>query len=232
MSSHLLGHVANAVMLVSTGLFWLPLLLPRSFPYISSQSYAKEGFCVMDPPEAPLLNSHLLCFYFDTLAAAAFALLPSSMMRYSGVSKLRTNAVGIFGHGVGHLFLYLNSPLSSASSFLDQPLHMQVAILLFSISFFYMFFLSIPPLPKAHVAPLAILAGVPLNTLIPPQLSFSYVQTVLLCTSCFYESVQRDKPTHYTSYSVIVHLPVSFVGWLEVRACELRWTHSSSLYVR
>ena len=199
-SPHLLGHCANVVMIISTALFWLPLLLPVAYPLISSQSYAKEGFCVMEPPEQPLLNSHLLCFYFDTVAATVFALLPSSVMRYSGVSKLRTNAVGIFGHGVGHFFLYLNPPLSSASSFLDQPVLKQAGIVLFSISFFYMFFLSISPLPKAHAVPLAVVAGVPLSTLIPPQLSFSYVQTVLLCTSCFYESVQRDKPSHYTSY--------------------------------
>ena len=164
------GHLANAAMILSTTLFWLPLLLPEGYPYISSASYKRDGFCINNPADFPLLNSHLLCFYFDTAAAAVFYYLPRSVTRYSGVTKLRTNAVGIFGHGVGHLFLYMQDPLlESSTSFFDLDLLNQVAFLAFSIGFFALFFLSIPPLPKAHVLPLAVVFGVPLNTLIPAQ---------------------------------------------------------------
>jgi hypothetical protein len=234
-TSFFLGNVANTVMIINT-LFFLLMMLFRPQTFGIGQ-YARDGFCVSNfdatqPMKNQWTNSHALCFYVDTLAAGLLYYLatyctpssPGTLKAAKSVQeKVTQNVPGILGHGLGHCFLWLTFSPSTVDnvSFVERPLVFQMALLIGTFLFWLLFFRSVPVIPKNHATLHSIVHALSLNILVNPTFSFTYVQTVLLLTVGFYELNNPTKtPSTYNSFSLLVNLPIGFVGWVEALACD------------
>ena len=158
--------------------------------------------------------------YVDAVSALCLHAMSGLWREYEGMAKVKENCVGIIGHGFGHFFLYLNYPPTSNLPYLSRSYPEMSAILISSVLFFYMFFLSISLIPKSHRITLSILNGSALVALVPQNLGFTYVQSTLLLTAAFYEALEPEKSPWYNDFSLLVHLPVSIAGWVEGAGCE------------
>ena len=56
--------------------------------------------------------------------------------------------------------------------------------------------------------------------LIPLKYSFTFVQSTLLLTIGYYDLISNRKAPFYNSWSIIVNMPISFVGWIEALGCD------------
>ena len=106
------GDIANIIVLLVTLTFVIAISLNVSEKgdFIAS-SYIEEGFCVSweTQPYNGMLSSHALCFYTDTFFAIFLGTLCYLRKDDSRLERVRKNYLGIFGHGLGHLMLALNS---------------------------------------------------------------------------------------------------------------------------
>ena len=61
-----------------------------------------------------------------------------------------------------------------------------------------------------------------LLVLIDYQFSFTFVQSAILLTTGYYTLINpnRNENRAYNSWSIIVNMPISFVGWVEAFGCE------------
>ena len=172
-------------------------------------------------------NSHALCFYFDTFAAALLYYLatyctPSSSNSKALTDKVVQNVAGIFGHGLGHAFLWITSSSESQNvTFFERSLPIQIGLLIGSFLFWLAFFRSVHVIPKNHATLHSLIHAISLQLLVPITFSFTYVQTVLLLTVGFFELTNKNKcSSTYNAFSLLVNLPIGFVGWLESLSCD------------
>ena len=122
------GDLANAFVLVNTSAF-LVTVLANNAGLVSwlSPSFSRDGFCVFGQDvelfELPLLQSHILCFYVDTITALVLAWLARRHLHMRGHARVSTAAAGVFAHGVAHLGLWVISrdgPIEEPAGYLVE----------------------------------------------------------------------------------------------------------------
>jgi hypothetical protein len=106
LSAHV-GDVANRLSLVLTFAFLFTYFLK---PQVFASSYLQDGFCVSW--QDTMFNSHLLCFYVDTIFTVLLLVLCYLTKRGSeenpaAMTRVRDSFLGVFGHGIGHLSLHI-----------------------------------------------------------------------------------------------------------------------------
>ncbi len=224
------GDGANFLMLTNTIAFLTYVLLDSTSrvpsEWTSSTSFKSTGFCVANQ-DSSLVQSHILCFYIDTLTAMALILLGRRYGDVRGIknSPVLTAAPGIFGHGLAHLGLWAGKlPTEGEALFLDPTTFDSPALLALRLvaiwTFFFALLRSLPSIsPKAAAAHAAIHSPI-LGLLVPPRLGFTYVQTALLAVAAAHELLRSDKDHYYDVASLAINLPVGFVAWLEALACD------------
>jgi len=224
------GDVANVVMLANTLGFVAYVIndslgnVPKAWS--TSPSFKRAGFCVANE-EAPLVSSHMLCFYVDSATALALILLG---MRYGGVVGIKgspalTAAPGIFGHGLAHLSIWAGKiPTEGEALVVDRTTSLSPLALaprIFGLgAFFFAILRSLPSISDRAAAAHAAIHGPVLTLFVPARLGFTYVQTALLAVAAAHELLRRDKDFYYDVAAVAINLPVGFVAWLEAVACD------------
>lgn len=224
------GDAANLLMLANTLAFVSYVLLDSlgalPLEYASSVSFKKSGFCVANQ-ESPLLQSHILCFYVDTLTAMALFVLGRRYADVPGIkdSTAASASPGIFGHGLAHLALWAGKvpaegePLILDPTTFESPLRLAVRIAALW-AFFFALLRSLPSIsPRAGAIHAAVHSPI-LALLVPPRLGFTYVQTALLAAAAAHELLHRDKDKYYDLAAIVINLPVGFVSWGEALACD------------
>mmetsp|Transcript_65199 Transcript_65199/g.108325 ORF Transcript_65199/g.108325 Transcript_65199/m.108325 type:complete len:268 (-) Transcript_65199:162-965(-) len=223
-----LGDIAHAFVLFNTVAFMLAVIVDAlgllSGVFALSGSFKKHGFCVTAP--ATLANSHLLCFYGDTIGALAVAILGRSGARSGtkGVDAVARSSAGVFGHGVAHLALWnaggaFGDVAAGPRIFEPVPAGEGLVRLAGLTVFFGLLFRSVGSIsaPWLH----SVLHAATLSLLVPPRFSFTYVQTALMLVASVCELGRADKDIFYDVHALMVSLPVGFFGWLEAMSCDV-----------
>lgn len=228
--SNFYGNVANSFVLVSSVSFLAAVVLQHNgVVSVFDESFMADGFCVMGERESPL-NSHALCFYGDTVAAALLAALAWRHRRMKGFQPVENAALATFMHGLGHLTLFntrrededWNAPdkMAPPGQSPDKDLPTKLLEMAPMWLFFCALLRSAPAVPSAHAAVHSVPLAALLYYVVPRQISFTYVNSALLCVSILYAIAQREKDDFYTLVALLINLPVSLCAWLEGTACE------------
>jgi hypothetical protein len=180
-----IGDIANYLSLVLTFAFLLTYFI---YPKLFAESYLDDGFCVSWKDST--FNSHMLCFYVDSICAAlllGLCYIPKRG-RDATMSRVKENSMGIFSHGVGHLSLHFMANELSAASAVDafsvglgSPL-LTIQVLLGILFFWTGFFWSFTKSKVLNLTLSAVNTGI-FITFVPIKFGFTYVQTVLM--TCF-----------------------------------------------
>ena len=88
--------------------------------------------------------------------------------------------------------------------------------------FLFYFFLmrSAPNVSKMSACIHACIHALITATLVPQQLSFTYVQTALLSVAISHSLFKKDKDFFYDLTSSIIVVPVSLMSWFEAFVCD------------
>jgi len=194
--------------------------------WTSSASFKRAGFCVANQ-DVPAVQSHVLCFYVDTMTALALIVL---RRRYGNVIGIKGSPViaaapGIFGHGLAHLALWAEKlPTEGEALVLDRttfesPLRLAVRIAALW-AFFFAILRSLPSISSRAAAVHAAIHSPILTLFVPARLGFTYVQTALLAVAAAHELLRADKDWYYDVAAIVINLPVGFVAWFEALACD------------
>jgi hypothetical protein len=212
-----LGDIANVVSLVLTFVFVAIITL---HPQVFSAGYLTEGFCVSfaDTP----FNSHALCFYVDTL----FTLILGAICLFNRENKIldrvREGYIGVLGHGVGHLSLYMYAPQASGAgpyfTQVESPIHRFLffaAIFVFWGAFFY----SISP-SRLFNAVLTVGNTIAFAFFVPRVFTFTYAQTVLVTCLVMRDLLSTHRKDAWYDIWSWLHTPVVVVSWIEALGCD------------
>jgi len=215
----------------------LVLLLQVGFLYsmtskdLFSKSFIEDGFCISNKQNHYLYQSHVLAFYSDTI----FSIILFCMYNNIKVdSNIETNkkllepvkgSIGaIFFHGLGHLNLAFSSKFLSKSPLWFNS-SMNTYYKLFSILVLYYFWYFLVKAAYLNGTILqwrisAIIHTILITFVIPFNYSFTYVQTTLMLTASLSELKLNNKNLFYDIKAIIVHLPVTIIGWIEAVFCD------------
>jgi hypothetical protein len=206
------GDVANAFSLFTTISFVAAILFQ---PSLFAKSYLAVGFCVSFADT--VFNSHSLCFAVDLFFTVILGLLCLAYRRDSRLDRLRQNYLGVLGHGVGHLSLYLFQS-NSDELVLSNPELSCILCVLFIFWFGFFYSLTSSVLVNAT---LSMIGTVALVFFVPRTFGFTFVQTVLMTIFVTRDLVgTKNKDASYDSWSWCVNVPVVVVGWIEALSCS------------
>lgn len=227
------GNIAHTMVLINAICFMGSVLLFNEAPYFDA-AWIEEGFCVSNK-ETPLLNSHALSFYADTIATVFLFL---AYRKYNGIlseqciEHVYLNIFGVFMHGLGHLMIAFagnaeeqtTKQQMSIQERLDEdgPKTLIVQTLILLGFWIALLKAAMPKVSMKYTAPMALFLGsLPSQFLVKPELGFTYTQTVLLLASSFNQlNLPLEKKGYvYSTFAVVVACPVGLVGWLESQTC-------------
>jgi hypothetical protein len=174
------GDYAHALVLFNTFLYLVAMICQSSGAVdIFSAQVAEDGFCISNQDKSVNVQSHMLCFYGDSLASLVLLFLTWKSTN-KRLAPVRANIPGIFFHGVAHGYIgYKGVSASEGLFFVSKPMSeraLDFAVLgTFWIALLYA---ALPKLSWRFVVPFAALNTVLLQ-LVPGRFGFTYVQTVL-----------------------------------------------------
>jgi len=218
-----MGDAANFFVLTNTGIF-LASVVGHALGRLDffSPSFMRDGFCV-SWGETPLVQSHILCFYVDTVCAVALALLNRRYKDMPGREPVALAPAGILIHGLGHLatWFHRGAEVPQGNRWSRGFEWAEVAPqVLFIWTFFFLLLRSAPNTPSTHAALHAAVHAPILVILVPGVFGFTYVQTVLLWVSSCYDLLRVHKDRYYDLSAALINLPVGLVSWVEASQCD------------
>mmetsp|Transcript_24495 Transcript_24495/g.37266 ORF Transcript_24495/g.37266 Transcript_24495/m.37266 type:complete len:274 (-) Transcript_24495:345-1166(-) len=227
-----IGDVAHYACIANSAIFAFSVVMLNESSSLFDDEWRIDGFCVFNK-DVPFMNSHDLCLYFDTISAIAAGALYYSLKDISGMEPanelVKFNIFGIFAHGVGHGAIsqkIRNGVAMSSSADVTETFANKSLLELVQhhglLYFFWVFLLksTMPKCSFGKVVPLAIVvAGI--MALVPPQLAFTYVQTILLVAFSLDQLSRPDeeKDKTYALYALVGGCPVIAIAWLESTQC-------------
>jgi hypothetical protein len=223
------GDIATILAVTNALLFLACVLLHASGQQnFFDQSYQRDGFC-LSWNDKPLIQTHILCFYSDSLMAGILLFLCYLSAQTPGIELIQMNAFGHFAHGSGHLLLWwfykdrssFSIPEELGINAFQRSEHLleRVAIASITVIFWYGFFRSLRA-PTTHIIFHTFFQSYVSAVLIPDAFGFVYVQTFLALITSFYEFRRVDKDAAYDLGAVLVAIPVGCMAWMEALTCD------------
>ena len=215
----------------------LVLLLQIGFLYsmtskdLFSKSFIEDGFCVSNKENHYLYQSHALAFYSDTIFSIILFYMYKNIKVDSNIETnnnllepVKANIGAIFFHGLGHLNLAFSSKFLSKSPLWFNS-SMNTYYKLFSILVLYYFWYFLVKAAYLNGTTLqwrinSIIHTILITFLIPFNYSFTYVQTSLMLTASLSELKMNNKNIFYDIKAIIIHLPITIIGWIEAVFCD------------
>lgn len=198
-------------------------------PGLFDDKWKADGFCVANK-DAPYFNSHDMCFYFDTLGALVLFAAYKMLKDYPGMSNanehFKDQMLGVFAHGVGHFMIGKAMRDASGDEELDTVGGVAIEPTPFTIAATSIFWIGLlksatPDLTLTSTIPFALIAAYG-QSMIPPKLGFTYVQTILLlgfaCNKLAWPS--EKKTFEYALFPIVTALPLGAIAWAESTACS------------
>merc|ERR1712062_640673 len=184
------GDVAKGIVLLLTIIFFVCLLAEHNgLTSYFSDSYKFDGFCVSGKDLEPLYQSHPVCFIANSITAAIMIYLVTQTKNLTkeAIRPMKKNAISLFGHGIGHLFLSISTQTSTvgaskAFEMLREQEFLRQCLTYFAL--FWVWFGFNRDSKKAYELQLALLCSIILYN------SFSYQH--IFSSSMFYYPFLED----------------------------------------
>lgn len=227
-----IGDFVNSFILFNSVSFLGAIVLQaNNIINIFDESYTSDGFCVSNKKMPILLQTHSLCFYFDTLFSCALYYLINNVTVNKDPDKnkeillpVKNQIPGLFLHGLGHLAMpYLidtSQNFNGTLKGIDNNFGKFVTICITS-GFWYFMMKSINssgnlPHWKIHSAVNAILA----LYIVPTLFNFTHTQTSIIVTLTTSNLLKKNKDVYYDLASTIIGLPTAIMPWIEGMYCD------------
>ena len=222
------GDVAKAIVLVLCGSFLSAIALHETGHLdVFAPTYQIEGFCISNRDGSRWAQSHAISWYADSAMAVGMALLVMAGDR-RGMSEeslvpIRKNAVSLFGHGQGHLFLALQTTHDSGASRAFEDLDALQRIVVFCVLFF-VWFGFMRDRRRSLATTLAFAAGH--NALqcflLPTRFFFTHVLMAVLLGSAIRKLSlpAHEKDIYYDLEAWLVDVPIMLMSFGEALSCD------------
>jgi hypothetical protein len=227
-----LGNAVHVASLVSALVFAFCTVHFFQSDVLFDAEWRKQGFCVTHA-DTPYLTSHDLCLYLDTVLAILFGIVYLFLYKSPGMESanalVKFNIVGLLGHGIGHGLLAQAmrdgkmepdgaGPMDE-NTLTDNWVVHEAGLLIFWLSLLKS---SMSELNMVYVFVFAQVAQAVSISIVPLQLRFTYVQTVLFLAFSVNQlsRPKKSKDFEYALYPALVGLPLTVIGWLESTQCS------------
>jgi hypothetical protein len=228
MISMRIGDYAKLFVALATVTFGVCLIgHEQGYLHFFSESYREQGFCISYMDESPLIQGHALSFYSD----AAMALVMFLLVRegeHKGFSEMslrpiKKNTASLFGHGIGHLFLALNSHsgTGASSAFEDLTLGQRV-IAFFPLLAVWYGFMRDKTRPFAVAMAYAVMHNTAQVFFLSSRLFFIHVLMAVLLSGAIrgLAREEKDKTRFYDMEAVLVDVPILLMTFSEAITCD------------
>jgi len=220
------GDIVNGVVVANSVSF----LCVQAFSNSFSKSFLDDGFCVSNKDKPILIQSHALSFYSDTIFSIILYYMYNNIaVDFDPINNkkllepVKANIIAVFSHGLGHLNLAFNSRFFSHRPLIlsiSNLANKSVSVITLYIFWYYLIKAAYLTGNNYYWNVNAVLHTIFLSFVIPFNHSFTYVQTVLMLTAAISEYNLKDKDIYYDMKALIVHLPITIVGWIEALYCD------------
>ena len=220
------GDIVNGVVVVNN----LSFLCAQAFTNSFSKSFLDDGFCVSNKDQSIFLQSHALSFYSDTVFTIILYYMynnvkvdPDPIHNNKLLEPIKANIVAVFSHGLGHLNLAFNSKYFSNTpliSSISNPINKNLSIVMLYFFWYYLIKAAYLNGTSGYWRVNAVIHTILLAFAVPFNHSFTYVQTILMLTAAISEYNLKNKDVYYDMKALIVHLPITIVGWIEALYCD------------
>jgi len=225
-----IGDYAKLFVLIATISFGLCLVgHEQGYLHFFSKSYREQGFCICNMDKSPLIQGHALSFYSDVaMAAVMFGLVYNGEQRgYTKASlrPIKKNTFSLFGHGIGHLFLALNSGDSDgtgASSAFENLTATQRVIAFFPLLAVWYGFMRDSRRSFAVSMAYALMHNTAQFFFLSSRLFFIHVLMSVLLSGAIRGLARKpeDKDRYYAMEAVFVDVPILLMTFSEAITCD------------
>ena len=154
-----------------------------------------------------------MCFYADTATAIVMYFITRlcvTNMKEESINPIKSQIMGIFGHGCGHLYLAFN-PITTQTAYETNGDDKSKHVLFMAIFFFFWYGLTmddgIMAFGKIGHFFFALLQLVISYFFLKGIYGLGYVSAVIVTTHCLTYLTMKEKPTYYNSNS-LVNVPI------------------------
>lgn len=223
------GDMAKTVVVVGVVFFLLMIALHENgvLENTFSRSYLDNGFCISNPDAHPAFQGHAVAFYADVVTALGMWLLvwlgPSFSLSSAAVSPIRKNAVSLFGHGCGHLFLATQTTDASGSSKVFESLSLSgrgAAFVAFTAVWYG--FMRDPRRSIASALGFALVHNTVQVFFLPTRFFFTHVLMAVLLNSAirWLSKPSEEKTIYYALEAWLVDVPIVMASFGEALSCD------------
>ena len=219
------GNAGLVLLLVLTILISACMLYQLPSPEYFDDDWIRHGFCVSNA-DTTWFNSHSLSFYADVVLALCIARLFANQPKSAPplqAAMLSGAIFGVFGHGLGHLYLGTNVQRMDLR-FRPEDIPTSVASILVTVMAFWAIFQGTMPLSsRSRLAMTAVVATAGFTILdIAPKLNFVYAQAAIYISNSLHMLTLSSQDKSAATYALYPYfqLPVLLVGVLESTACQ------------
>ena len=243
-----IAHVMNLIIVLCYSAIIVKYAHPNTTSSIVDEEWLTHGFCVANP-KISYWNSHDLCLYVDTLLSLVLMRLyysfrhePIFQKDPSLLQAMKWGPFSILSHGFAHGFIAYNlrqedegheGILTRVSLFEqatrgdlgdahDMTMMVSKAFVVLYLFWFTLLKTSIPSttsnITVAFIVPV-IISG---HFCIPPQLGFTYVQTIIYLTFISKELLSKtkdDKSTYAYMILACAFFPNAIIPYWEAFFC-------------
>ena len=218
-----IGDYANAASAICAAGFLVSALLQHygilDFGY--GDEFMTDGFCVGNK-DKPMVQSHILCFYGDTVAAAFLAYIAYTHSDMKGFDPIQRGALGVFIHGLAHLnyWFEMQKPEWGQQEMVagDNRAPLTFAGLWL---FYFLLLRSAPNFPQSHALVHGAVQAALLVAFVPQRFAFTWVQMVLMVLPTFYKIMNNPKKDFfYDLDGCLIAGPIAVLAWAEGLACD------------
>jgi len=225
LSNASVGNAGLVVNLVLTIAITACMLYQLPSPKYFDGNWLKHGFCVSNV-DTTWLNSHFLSFYADTILALLIAYLFANQPKSSPplqAAMLRGQILGVFGHGLGHLYIGTRAQGMDLRFRPEDILTSIISTLVTVMTFGAIFKGTMPLGSRLQLALTAMVATAGFTSLnIPPRLNFVYAQAAIFIFKDLHMLTlsSYDKSAAAYALNPFFELPILLFGVLESTACQ------------
>ena len=196
-----------------------------------SKSFIEDGFCISNKHSHYLYQSHALSFYSDTIFSIILFYMYKNIRVESDIiinnkllEPVKANIYAIFFHGLGHLNMAFTSKfLSKSPLWYTSGVKTHYKLISMLVLYYFWYFLVKVAYLNGNILRWrisAIIHTILITFAVPFTYSFAYVQTSLMLTASLSELNLDNKNIFYDIKAIIVHLPVTIIGWIEAVHCD------------
>ena len=231
------GDLAK-MLIIALCIGFLVLILLHDKKYgnlrLFSESYLQDGFCLTNRHKAPGWDQgHLLAFYADTFMAVIMSMMAyvgsdTFSMSQSALRPIRKNAISLFGHGCGHLFLGIRTIAKGRADRVFEDLtsteRLIALLLLYPV---WIAFMRDKSRSLSKTMLLATFHNILQVYFLPTRFFFTHVLKAVLVGSAirWLMRPRGEKSKYYTYEAWLVDVPILVMTYFEAVTCDSFLVH-------